>query len=102
MHWDDSFAQLIGVPRAYDYGPQRISWMITLLTNWMGDHGHLRRFSVQLRRPVLVGDAVWVKATVVGKSGDGTVDITLVATNQDQEMVAKGTAQVVLPVRELA
>jgi acyl dehydratase len=103
VHWDDTFAQLIGVPRAYDYGPQRISWMMTLLTNWMGDHGHLRRFGVQLRRPVLVGDTVWVRAAVLAKpaesAAEGAVDISLIATNQDQEMVAKGTAQVLLPLR---
>jgi acyl dehydratase len=101
VHWDDSFAQLIGVPRAYDYGPQRISWMTTLLTNWMGDHGQLLFVSVQLRRPVLVGDAIWVKGTVSEKPGavatEGVVEISLTVTNQDNETVALGSARVALP-----
>lgn len=106
VHWDDSFARLIGVPRAYDYGPQRISWMMTLLTNWMGDHGHLRGFGVQLRRPVMVGDVVFVRASVQAKpraaAADGAVGIALVATNQNDELVARGTATVHLPLRGAA
>jgi acyl dehydratase len=91
------------VPRAYDYGPQRISWMITLLTNWMGDHGKLRRFQVQLRRPVMVADTVFVDASVSGKpsaaASEGAVEVEIVARNQDDEIVAKGGATVLLPVR---
>jgi acyl dehydratase len=103
VHWDDEFARLIGVPRAYDYGPQRISWMITLLTNWMGDHGQLRRFQTQLRRPVLVADTVFVDASVSGKppaaAGEGAVEVEIIARNQDDEIVAKGGATILLPVR---
>jgi acyl dehydratase len=103
VHWDDDFARLIGVPRAYDYGPQRISWMATLVTNWMGDQGQLRSLSVQLRRPVLVGDAVWVRGAVrdkpAGGAVDGVVELGLTMTNQDDETVALGSARVALPAR---
>ena len=103
VHWDDDFARLIGVPRAYDYGPQRISWMATLVTNWMGDQGQLRHLSVQLRRPVLVGDAIWVRGTVRAKPTesvpDGVVELELTMTNQDEETVALGSARVALPAR---
>ena len=36
-HLRDSVAEAVGVPGAYDYGPQRVSWLGTLVTNWMGD-----------------------------------------------------------------
>jgi acyl dehydratase len=103
VHWDDDFARLIGVQRAYDYGPQRISWIATLVTNWMGDQGQLRYLSVQLRRPVLVGDTVRARGAVSGKPADGAVDglveLGLTMTNQDGETVALGSARVALPAR---
>ncbi len=103
VHWDDDFARLIGVPRAYDYGPQRIAWMITLLTNWIGDRGDLRRLSMQLRRPVMVGDTVWIRGKIEAKPTDqaanGVVEVSLTANNQDDETVALGSAMAVLPRR---
>jgi acyl dehydratase len=101
VHWDDDLARRIGVPRAYDYGPQRISWAVTLVTNWMGDHGYLRYLRLELRRPVMVGDAVWTRGTVVDKpedlEGDGMIEIDLITTNQKDEVVARGSARVQLP-----
>ncbi|MFH1652054.1 MAG: MaoC family dehydratase N-terminal domain-containing protein, partial [Chloroflexota bacterium] len=39
VHMEDSRAQTIGIPGAYDYGCQRISWLDNVVTNWMGDDG---------------------------------------------------------------
>ena len=33
---------MVGAPGAYDYGPERCSWLTHHLTNWMGDDGFLR------------------------------------------------------------
>ena len=41
VHWDSDLATLIGTPEAYDYGPERCSWLMHHLTNWMGDDGFL-------------------------------------------------------------
>ena len=30
MHWDTLLAKSAGVPEAYDYGPERISWLATM------------------------------------------------------------------------
>ncbi|MCI0896314.1 MAG: MaoC family dehydratase N-terminal domain-containing protein, partial [Chloroflexi bacterium] len=49
-HMRDSVAEAVGVPGAYDYGPQRVSWMGTLVTNWMGDDAFLKRLRVECRR----------------------------------------------------
>ena len=43
VHWESEFAREVGVPGLYDYGPQRIAWASTLVTNWMGDSGFLKR-----------------------------------------------------------
>ena len=49
-HLRDSVAEAVGVPGAYDYGPQRVSWMGTLVTNWMGDDAFIKRLRVECRR----------------------------------------------------
>jgi hypothetical protein len=36
VHWEDELARLVGTPAAYDYGPERCSWMSHQLTNWIG------------------------------------------------------------------
>lgn len=104
VHWDHDFAREVGVPAAYDYGPQRIAWLGSLVTNWMGDDGFLEELDVQVRRFVLVSDTVWGRGRVVsttrpGDGGDGTVEVELWAENQRGEEVARGTAKVRLPCR---
>ena len=37
------------MPGVYDYGPQRSSWMASLVTNWMGDAAFLKRVRTQMR-----------------------------------------------------
>ena len=43
VHWDEDFALEVGAPGAYDYGPERCSWLTHQITNWIGDDGFLRR-----------------------------------------------------------
>ncbi len=47
VHWEPEFARMVGAPGAYDYGPERCSWLTHQLTNWMGDDGFLRRASAR-------------------------------------------------------
>ena len=64
VHWDDALARAVGVPAAYDYGPERVAWLGHLVTNWMGDAGTLARLSVQVRRHNLIGDTTWCRGVV--------------------------------------
>lgn len=92
----------VGMGGAYDIGPQRISWAQHMLTNWMGDHGFLHRLDIAVRRPNLVGDTIWWRGEVTGKSENGgrsVVEIALTATNQEGALSADGTATVILPSR---
>ncbi len=59
VHWEDDLATLVGTPAAYDYGPERCSWMSHHLTNWMGDGGFLRKLEVKIRRHNPVGDTLY-------------------------------------------
>jgi acyl dehydratase len=101
VHWDEPFAQAVGVPGAYDYGPERVAWLGHLVTNWMGDAGVLRRLNVQVQRHNLIGDTTWCRGEVTGKEDDGSVELRVRGVNQRGEVTAAGTATVVLPRRDV-
>ncbi len=99
-HTEGRMARDVGMPGGYDVGPQRISWLGQLVTNWMGDTGFLRKLSVSVRRPNIFGDVSWCKGEVVDKrveDGRHVVDLELAVVNQLDETTATGTAVVVLP-----
>ncbi|MGI9422944.1 MAG: FAS1-like dehydratase domain-containing protein [Hyphomicrobiaceae bacterium] len=101
VHWEDEFAELVGTPGAYDYGPERCSWLTHHLTNWMGDEGFLRRAACKIRRHNPAGDMLTLTAKVIGKSIEGSrhlVDIEQEGRNQDGELSIIGTATIELPV----
>jgi acyl dehydratase len=98
VHWDDALAQAVGVPAAYDYGPERVAWLGHLVTNWMGADGMLRRLHVQVLRHNLIGDTTWCRGTVVSKDADrAEITIDVAGVNQRAETIARGQAVVALP-----
>ncbi|MXW48941.1 MAG: acyl dehydratase [Gammaproteobacteria bacterium] len=102
VHWEDDFALEVGAPAAYDYGPERTSWMIHHLTDWAGDDGFVRASKTQIRRHNPVGDILHISGEVTGKdvvNGEGIVDISQRAENQDGELSVIGAAKVRLPFR---
>ena len=103
VHWDTALAQSVGVPEAYDYGPERISWIATMLTNWAGDHGFMEELYTEIRRFNLVGDLTYCIGTVVAKEpagkGLGRIKLSVEARDQRDQLTAKGWAQVLLPMR---
>jgi acyl dehydratase len=113
-HHDATVAAAMGMPGVYDNGNQRVGLMATALTNWMGDHGFLREYRHSLRRPVILGDTLFIEGHVVAKAealepnppagwdhgSAGSVSIELSARNQFDETVSSGEATVLLPRRE--
>jgi acyl dehydratase len=103
VHWDDDLARAVGTPRAYDYGPERTSWLIHQLTDWMGDDGFLVAHSAQVRRHNPVGDIITIAAQVTDLSTDAEgrplATIEQKAVQQDGELSAFATAVVRLPTR---
>lgn len=98
VHWDQDLARRVGVPGAYDYGPERVSWMGHVVTDWMGDDGFLSRLQVEVRRHNLIGELVTCKGKVTGvDKQSGKASLALEAHNQDGEESARGTAEVILP-----
>jgi acyl dehydratase len=102
VHWENEFALMVGAPGAYDYGPERCSWLTHHLTNWMGDDGFLRRATCKIRRHNPEGDLLFIDGRVTGKrieEGRHLVEIAQEAHNQDGELSVLGTGLVELPTR---
>lgn len=100
VHWEDDMATLVGTPAAYDYGPERCSWMSHHLTNWMGDTGFLRSLKVEIRRHNPVGDTLYINGEVTGVDSERSrAEISQTAVQQDGELSVRATGVVELPSR---
>ncbi len=107
VHWDPEFARRSGNPTTFDYGRMRETWLIHLLTDWMGDDAWLHRLRVEFRQFNYVGDAQWLGGRVSRKfayeDAAGThpaVELEIWARNQRGDVTAPGSATVLLPSRE--
>jgi len=102
VHWEDDLATAVGTPGAYDYGPERCSWLTHHITNWMGDDGFLRKSKCQIRRHNPDGDALIIDGVVSRKfveDGRHLVEVTQNALTHRNETSATGAAIVELPSR---
>jgi acyl dehydratase len=102
VHWEEDFALEVGAPGAYDYGPERTSWLTHHMTNWIGDDGFLRKASCKIRRHNPEGDMLFIKGHVKRKyveDGKHLVEIEQEARNQDDELSVLGSGVVELPSR---
>jgi acyl dehydratase len=100
VHWEEEFAHKVGAPGAYDYGPERCSWMAHAITNWIGDDAMLTHLYTEIRRHNPAGDLLRIDGRVVAKREEGgrkLVDFELEALNQDGELSCRGTATASLP-----
>ena len=103
-HVQPEFAQLIGLPRGYGYGASMGAWIIDYLTNWAGEWGDVLHSNMQYRSPAFTGDVTYLDGEVIGVSLDGPqpiASVKVVMTNQREEVMASGTAEVRLPSEEL-
>jgi hypothetical protein len=102
VHWDEAFALEVGAPGAYDYGPERCSWLTHHITNWIGDDAFLAKSKCQIRRHNPDGDALYIDGSVIRKFEEGGkkfVEIQQQATTHRGEVSAYGTSIAELPSR---
>ncbi|MFC1917277.1 MaoC family dehydratase N-terminal domain-containing protein [Chloroflexota bacterium] len=100
VHWENELALTSGLPAAYDYGPQRGSWLAQLFTNWMGDDGRIKRLKYELRGINIIGDTTWCKGKVTKKyiqDGEHLVDVDCWGVNQRGDITCPGNATIILP-----
>jgi len=103
VHWDNAFTQrLLGLPGAYDLGPERCAWLCQGMTDWIGDQGLLTRIEARYHKFNYMGDVTWVKGQVSDKferDGKAYVRCELQCVNHRDEVTATATAEAELPHR---
>lgn len=102
--FEDGMAREFGFPSAHDTGVQRVAWLVTLLTHWMGDDAFLKKMDVDILLPNILGDTTWCKGRVMEKrvaNGEHLVECHIRAENQRGEVTAKGNVVIALISKEL-
>jgi len=94
-HWDDEWAQRMGHPAAYDYGVMRSTWMVNVVTNWMGDDAWVWKVTTQARKFNYLGD-MHILSGVVREIDRATNAVTIDVTGVNQRGVTTCTARVVV------
>lgn len=111
LHYDDVFAASQGVERPIVHGALKRSWLLHMMTNWIGEEGKLKKFSCQYRgidypnRMVTMvsddGSGMWLcKGKVTQKyveAGEHMADCEIWIENNKGEKTTIGKATVVLP-----
>ena len=103
-HHREDFAKKVGVPGMYDYLPQRASWFVSAITNWMGDDGVIKRIRMEARRFNLQGDTTFITGKVVKKylkDRCPLIDIEMTGINQSGVLTSPGFATVMLPAKDV-
>jgi hypothetical protein len=101
-HFEDSLAQLSGVPYAFQIGKYSEMILGHLVTNWMGDDGFVKMLDFQIRHINIMGDMNWLKGKVINKyieKDEHLVDLEIWSENQDGLVNTKATATVRLNSR---
>lgn len=91
------------MPGQFDYGPQRVCWLVQAATDWMGDDATLKKLVTQVRHPNVVGDTNTLYGTVARKyveADEHLVDLDIRVQNQSGNASAFTRATVVLSSRE--
>jgi acyl dehydratase len=100
LHWDSAWAQAVGVPAAYDYGPLREANLYHYLSDWAGDDGWITRLYDEVRKFNYIGDLQVITGEVTAKreeNGNSLVDVTFRFINQRDEETLRGDATIALP-----
>jgi acyl dehydratase len=102
-HVHERYAQLIGVPRGYGYGASMGAWVLDYLSNWAGELGMVQHCNIRYVFPAFVGDVTYLTGKVTkkqivqaGRRGIVTIDVEM--KNQDGFLMAKGPAEISLPL----
>lgn len=103
VHYNEYAARQQGALGAYDVGPQRMAWQVTMLTNWAGDRAFVKRVEDAFKDFVYFSDVVRLGGRVTDKlvdeDGDAVVVLETWAVNQRGKNVMPGSAVVALPSR---
>src|SRR5688572_3396347 len=70
IHWDEEFAQRVGLPGVISHGMFTMALVARAVAEWSGDPTAVERISVQFRKEVLPGEKVVARGKVAEKDDD--------------------------------
>ena len=78
------------------------AWILDYLSNWAGEHGFIVHSNAQYRFPALTGDVTYLTGQVTGKevdtdTGHHLVTVSYRMSNQEDDQMASGVAEIALP-----
>ncbi len=101
IHYDKDVAQKAGHDAVIIHGALKSAWLAQLITDWLGDSGWMREFSVQYRGIDYIGKKT-CRGRVIGKRVEadaGLVELELSLEDEAGTVTTPGTALVELPRR---
>ena len=99
IHYDQEYARGNGLPDVILHGALKNAFLGHLMTDWVGEHGSLRKLSVQYRGMDVPGTPIFAKGVVTRKGEGGEVECDIWLENADSEKTTPGSAIVTLPYR---
>ncbi|WNV90930.1 MaoC family dehydratase [Umezawaea sp. Da 62-37] len=102
IHWNERFAQEVGLPGVIAHGMLTMGMAVRVVTDWTGDPGAVVEYGVRFGRPVPVPDdaegaLVEVSAKVAKVLDDGTFKIAITAAFEGKSVLGGANARVRLP-----
>jgi len=102
IHWNEKFAQDVGLPDVIAHGMLTMAFAGRVLTQWVGDPGRILQYGVRFTRPVVVpnddkGAVVELSGKVREVRDDGTVRVDVTAKFDGKAVLGKATAILRLP-----
>jgi len=101
IHWNERVAKAVGLPDVISHGMMTMAQTGRVVTDWAGDPGAVRSYSVRFSRPVAVADddqgaTLTVTGTVEDKLDGGRVVVGLTARVGDSKVLTAAKAVVQL------
>ena len=99
IHWNQRFAQAVGLPDVIAHGMLTMASAGRVVTDWVGDPGAVVEYGVRFTRPVVVPDddrgaTLEISAVVGDKREDNLVRVDITAKFDDATVLGKAQAVV--------
>lgn len=105
MHADNEIATRAGYREPIVFGPLIWSFLVQMLTSWIGVEGWLRKITVRHNVPAFANDKVVCRGKITDKyvkDGDHYVELQIQADYPSGEQGTIGSATVTLPPKAYA
>lgn len=100
IHYDEPYAtEVEGHAGVVIDGPLQGDWISQIALNWLGDSGHLKRFSYSNRQAAHLGDTLTSGGRVTAiDTANGEVELELFIANEAGDVITPGSATVSFPI----